>query len=172
MSSGEDFHSPSEEEIPLTFEEYMESLGYHRDSFVDSENHVSEWWENGDGVRLPKREVTSHHGAYKRNQGHPSAESQPLKTEFGDTEKLLTMIKGVLEREYGNAPLFDSKDKMMLRQFIKRHPKELIRAYAQWYFVDSSIEKKWRFSLSAFTSTKFINQFLAETGYANPEYKV
>ncbi len=139
------------------FEEFMEAQGYKHDSIVDSDGGMAEWWEDESGRKLSKSEVKS-----LRAKWRPPLPSVPDPS-LADSEKLVELIKRTLEKQYGNSPVIGNEAKAMIRQnLIKKYDKEFIREYAQWYFVDSDIDKKWRFSIPAFTSEKFINSFLAQ----------
>lgn len=152
----------TDSEIPQTFEEYMEQMGVRRESLVDSEGHVSVWWE-GDMGRLSKKDEKHHQEAYKRLQRVSGGQPQPAKPTNQDTERFIELIKQVLERHHGTAPVIGAETKMLIRKnLVEKFPKEFVKAYAQWYFVDSDIEKKWRYNLRAFTSENFINQYLAQ----------
>jgi len=139
------------------FEEFMEAQGYKHDSIVDSDGGMAEWWEDESGRKLSKSELKTLRA--KWNPPPPPV----LDSSIADTEKLVELIKRTLEKQYGSSPIIGNETKALLRQHIvKKYDKEFIREYAQWYFVDSNIEKKWRFAVNAFASEKFINSFLSE----------
>lgn len=139
------------------FEEFMEAQGYKHDSIVDSDGGMAEWWEDESGRKLSKSELKS-----LRAKWRPPLPSVP-EPSLADTDKLVEVIKKTLEKQYGTAPVIGNEAKAMIRQnLIKKYDKDFIREYAQWYFVDSQIDKKWRFSIQAFVSERFINSYLSE----------
>ena len=147
-----------------SFEDWMQDQGYRRDSIVDSDGNTAIWWEDDNGRRLKTPEEKSLRAKWKREVGFDRPKAIP--TSADDTNQLCDLIKSALSKQYGNAPVVSSEDKTILRKnLVEKYPAEFIRNYAQWYFVDSTIEKKWRFNITAFASTKFINSFLAETEY-------
>lgn len=144
---------------PITFEDFMEERGCRRESLVDSENHISEWWEDDNGKKLKSAEVRSLKSEWQKSQGF----EKKVDNSTLEAENLATALIGVLEREYGTAPVIGRETKAMLRQnLIQKYDKDFIKRYAQWYFIDSDLDKKWRFNIPAFTSERFINSFLAQ----------
>lgn len=90
--------SQSFSEIPQTLEEFLESKGYHKDSIVDSDGNASEWWEDQDGTKLRKGELTTLQGAYKRLQGHPTGRPQRATDHF-DHDTWLKQLKDSSRKE-------------------------------------------------------------------------
>lgn len=141
-----------------TFEEWMEDEGYVRESLVDSDGHSSVWWERDD-TRVKARELSELKAKWRKAQGIvPKVDESHL-----TTENLVATIIRILEREYGQAPVIGNTTKGILRDnLVKKYSKDFIKEYAQWYFVDSDLDKKWRFNIPAFTSERFINSFLSQ----------
>lgn len=161
VSSDEEI-PPSEENEIQSFEDYaLQERGWRQDSNVDSDGHVSTWWEDQDGVRVPKREVTALHGAYKRLQGVSGGRPQPPKDE--PTTRFLEFYKKQVKERYGREPVTDAKTKHILKKgLIDKYDKEQINEFVRWFLENEKIEKKWKFSIESLTSTKFMNEFLAQ----------
>jgi hypothetical protein len=158
-------NSPSDildEGQPPPFEVWMEDRGYRRDSLVDSDGATSEWWEDDAGRRLKKGEVSSLRNEWKRSINIP-APSKPADGDMVFLEAVIGTIKKVLEREYGNAPVIGSESRsMILKNLVRKYDREFVKKYAQWYFVESDVDKKWRYNIPVFTSERMINQFLSQ----------
>lgn len=151
----------SEEKKYDTFEDYMESMGYHHDSIVDSDGAAAEWWE-GESGKLSKSEVKAHHGAYKRLQGHPTAQPQS-RPEVETTERFLQAYSDLLKERFGKAPVIDSKAKVIVRKgLIEKYPKDEVKAFVKWFVDCDEIDKKWKYNIESLASTKFMNQFLSQ----------
>ncbi len=158
---------PLEEEDPnpTTSEEYLVSLGYRKDSFVDSEGGMHRFWLDGDDNKLKPKQVSDLEKEFKRKHQVVSPR-KPLDESFATTERLVGVIKASLESQYGNSPVIGKEVQAMLRQsLVRKYPKDFVKAYAQWYFIDSELEKEVRFKVQFFISEKMINQFLSETSF-------
>lgn len=151
-----------------SFEEFMEEKGYKQDSQVDDYGNDHKWWEDENGIKLKKGPLEALRKEWKRLTT-PAVPKAPLDPAFATTENLCAVIEKVLKEQYGSAPIISNQTKNILRQnLVRKFDKDFLKAYAQWYFVDSQIEKKWRFSIPTFTSERMINAFLAETDYELP----
>jgi hypothetical protein len=156
---GEENNSREESLETLSFEGWMQDQGYTHDSIVDESGNVHEVWLQ-DERPVKKSQVTA---MRKKYDAQFKAPVQHRSTSFDDTDRLVEIIQKVVKEQYGSSPVLTRKEKEMIRRnIVEKFDKEFVKGYAQWYFQDSDLEKKWRFQIPSFTSTSFINQYLAQ----------
>jgi hypothetical protein len=155
----EESNSREESLEALSFEEWMQDQGYTHDSIVDESGNVHEVWLQ-DERPVKKSQVTS---LRKKYDAQFKAPVQHRTTSFDDTDRLVEIIQKVVKEQYGSSPVLTRKEKEMIRRnIVEKFDKDFVQGYARWYFQDSDLEKKWRFQIPSFTSTSFINQYLAQ----------
>jgi hypothetical protein len=153
-------------DVPSSLKDYRIGLGwsYDSDTRPNAEDVYPDiWWlDRGGGVRARKSDLHASEVNFKRLAGIQEP-SRTVPESAQKVDKLVDLISTELKAQYGSTPIFGKKEKAMLSALMKRRTPAFIGRYGKWFFRSTSIDKKYKYSVEAFTSNRFINQYIGDS---------
>lgn len=143
--------------------------GWTNDSFIDETGSTVLRITDEYGQKVKMSDIKNRRMVYERTQKAKKTVQNKAKERSSDdwqtTERLVEVIKSVLKKEYGQQPIVGEKEKLAIKQnLVSKYDKEFLKKYGLWFFASETIDKELKFTIFPFTSTSFINKFIAETG--------
>ncbi len=147
----------------FSFEEEMQEQGYYLDaSDVPNRDDVyPKVWYTQEGKRLKDGDFKTLLKNYNLRNKPQVVKSIPASVNV--TNNFLTVYADYCQEYAGVTPQFNTKDKIIVANALKKHGIENIGAVALWY-LQSDTEKSKKVNVQSAVSTYTINQYLAKTG--------
>lgn len=149
---------------PISFEEWLQSqlFEYRQSKRPDENDCYPDVWYSPDGKQLTSSQVAKLRRDYTKSNApqRPQDDSGRVLTE--QVGKVLDWISFDFQNAFGEVPLFNNKDKEMIRNLIKRTSFDFVKEYGRWFFSDPQVPDKFKVGVTAFCSTNFINQYKSQ----------